>query len=76
MHIRPDPLAALEPGRPWVLAYDVVLRGFHGGWYEAAQVYREWAVGNALWTRHGDLSARLASNRFPRWLTQVPLLTP
>ena len=57
----------------FVLPYEVVLQSFRGGWWEAAQLYREWALANAVWTRKGNLSARAAADDMPAWLLRSPL---
>ena len=41
-----------------------------GGWWEAAQLYREWALSSAVWTRKGNLSQR---TDIPAWLLRTPL---
>jgi hypothetical protein len=79
-HIPDDPLATLTPASPWLMPYEVVLEGFeslppyHSPWYDAAQIYREWATANASWTRRGDIQTRLDSQKFPEYLTTTPLL--
>jgi hypothetical protein len=59
----------------WIMDYAVVLAGFEGDWYDAAQVYRAWALPHARWTRAGNISTRLAAAEYPAWLTGVPLWT-
>ena len=54
--------------------YEVILQGFEGDWYDAAQIYREWALGSAKWTRKGDVATRLRNKQFPEYLTTTPLL--
>lgn len=49
------------------LEYDVVLRTFSGDWYEAAGIYREWALKQA-WAQK-PLAAR---NDMPPWLMESP----
>ena len=41
----------------WVCPYPVVLRGFSGGWYEAARIHRQWAT-QQRWCRRGRLAER------------------
>ena len=55
-------------------ADEVVLQGFEGDWFDASNIYREWALTHARWTRKGDVAARLASKQFPEYLTTTPLL--
>ena len=39
-------------------------------WYDAAQVYRTWAIKSAEWTQQGSLEQR---NRPPAWFVGTPL---
>eukprot|EP01051_Picozoa_sp_SAG22_P011911 SAG22_NODE_1187_length_5217_cov_5.282532_4_plen_570_part_00 len=73
-HIPDNPLAPLQAGEPWEMKYAVVLQGFEGDWYDAAQIYREWALVSADWTRKGDVATRLANKQLPAYLTTTPLL--
>ena len=52
------------------LPYEVVVEAFSGDWWDAAQIYRSWALPNALWTRKGNLSAR---TDVPRWVLDAPV---
>ena len=52
------------------LPYEVVLQAFRGGWWEAAQIYRDWVLDEADWTRKGNLSERAD---VPAWLLRSPL---
>ena len=54
----------------FVLSYPVVVAAFHGGWWDAAQIYRGWALTNAVWARKGNLSQRAD---VPAWLLRAPL---
>eukprot|EP01052_Picozoa_sp_SAG31_P029775 SAG31_NODE_2990_length_4812_cov_6.899215_2_plen_779_part_00 len=72
-HIPDDPLATLTD-KGWTMPYETVLEGFEGDWYDAAQIYREWVLSSARWTRNGDVRTRLAAGQFPRSLTTTPLL--
>lgn len=72
-HIPPNPLAPLGV-KAWEMSYEVVLQGFEGDWFDASQIYRNWAITSANWTRNGDVKARLAKGEFPRYLTTTPLL--
>ena len=72
-HIPDDPLATLTH-EGWTMPYEVVLEGYEGDWYDAAQIYRGWALSSAQWTRRGDLKQRLADGAFPPSLIKTPLL--
>jgi hypothetical protein len=52
------------------IPYEVVLAVVHGGWWDAAQMYRKWALPNAVWTRQGNLSQRTDT---PAWLLRAPV---
>ncbi len=50
------------------LAYNVVLGTFHGDWYRAAEIYRDWA------TKQPFCGPTLAArNDAPKWLTNSPV---
>ena len=53
--------------------YDVVLAGFDGDWWDAAMIYREWVLNNAVWTRRCNLTIRAAKPGYPQWLLKTPL---
>ena len=52
------------------IPYEVVLAAVRGGWWEAAQMYRDWALHSADWTQQGNLSTR---TDVPSWLLRAPL---
>ena len=54
------------------MPYDVVLAGFEGDWWDAANIYREWVLHEAVWTRAGNLTTRAADRAYPQWLLQAP----
>lgn len=39
-------------------------------WFEAAQIYREWVLASAEWTKSGPLSTRTNSPPLPSWYRQ------
>jgi len=50
------------------LPYNVVLGTFHGDWYAAAEIYRNWA------SRQPFCATKLAARTdYPKWLTDSPL---
>ena len=52
----------------WRLPYNVVLGTFHGDWYAAAEIYRNWA------SRQPFCATKLAQRSdVPKWLTDSPL---
>ena len=63
-------------GAEYTLPYPVVLESFAGTWFDASQIYREWALAEAAWTRAGPLSARAkltGANSVAQWLLDTPL---
>jgi len=56
-----------------LLRYKVVVAAVRGGWWEASQIYREWALAEAVWTRKGNLSTRADNGDMPAWLLRAPL---
>ena len=61
------PAIVSSPG--WSLSMDTVVGVFTGGWYDAAQIYRDWGV-QQPWASKGPLCSR---NDLPAWLTQIGL---
>ena len=59
----------------WTLPYPTVLAVVDGGWWPAAQVYREWSLAHAAWTRNGPLSSRIAQGTVPGWVATTPAWT-
>jgi len=53
----------------FTLPYDCVAGPFRGDWFDACQIYREWAVKQS-WCRKGKLSER---NDIPKWYKEAPL---
>jgi len=53
----------------FVLPYDVVARPFRGDWFDACQIYRDWALVQS-WCRKGPLSVR---RDIPKWYKEAPL---
>jgi len=52
------------PNRRFVVDYPVVMRFFKGDWYDAARVYRDWAI-KQPWCRLGPVSSR---KDVPEWV--------
>ena len=51
------------------LPYDCVAGPFRGDWYDACQIYREWAI-RQTWCRKGPLFTR---KEVPEWYKEAPL---
>jgi len=47
---------------------DIVIGPFHGDWYDAARLYRKWAL-TAPWCAKGPIYER---SDYPKWLLRVP----
>ena len=72
LHV-PDTLEGSQPLN-WTLP-PTVLAVINGGWWEAAQIYRSWAIDNAVWTQKGTILRRQAAGQIPNWITRVPFFT-
>ena len=53
----------------FALAYDCVLGPFRGDWFDACQIYRQWALQQS-WCQKGPLATR---QDIPRWYKEAPL---
>ena len=60
-----------EPVREYASPGDVVMGPFQGDWFDAARVYRRWAL-TAPWCDKGPMHAR---SDYPQWLARVPYWT-
>ena len=60
-----------EPVRQYTLPGDAVLGPFGGDWFDAAQIYRKWAI-TAPWCRKGPIYQR---DDYPQWLAKAPYFT-
>ena len=58
------------PGEDYHMSYDVVLGPFIGDWYDAAQIYRAWAL-EQVWCGKGVLKDRLD---IPAWFKEAPVM--
>lgn len=59
----------------WTIAYDTVLAIVEGGWWDAAQVYRGWALQHADWAATGSLKTQLDKGTLPAWAVETPFMT-
>ena len=69
LHV-PDTLEGRRPSN-WTVP-TTVLAVTNGSWWEAAQIYRHWAINNALWTHAGSIRQRQTAGQIPDWITRVP----
>ena len=58
------------PAEDYRMTYDVCVGPFKGGWYDACQVYREWAL-KQRWCSKGPLAVR---DDVPRWYKEAPVM--
>ena len=49
-------------------SYQTILGAFHGDWYDAAQIYREWAL-----QQHWNKNNRLHSGKMNKWLPETDI---
>ncbi|MEQ8280697.1 MAG: DUF6259 domain-containing protein [Deltaproteobacteria bacterium] len=63
-HVPENTVAA---GNDYIQPYPVVLQTFDGDWWDAAQLYRAWAV-QQVWTSKGPLATR---TDYPAWLLET-----
>jgi hypothetical protein len=57
------------PGGRYDVGYPLVLAPFAGDWWDAAQIYRGWALAHAAWVQKGPVISRADT---PAWLLNVP----
>jgi hypothetical protein len=60
-----------KPVREYELPGDAVIGPFAGDWFDAAQIYRKWAV-TAPWAGKGPIHQR---EDYPDWLKKAPYFT-
>ncbi len=58
------------PGLDYEMQFDAVIATHAGGWFEAAKIYRAWAVQKAPWCSGGPVSAR---TDIPQWFKECSL---
>lgn len=64
------PPSMAEPGRDYESPYPVVVGTHPGDWFDAARIYRAWAVKHSLWFPKQPLSR---NSDTPPWLKHNPL---
>ena len=64
----PDAGVVRSGGETIEIDFPVVIAPFGGDWFDAAQIYRTWALAEADWTQQGPLSQ---SRRNDTWLWNV-----
>lgn len=58
------------PREDYHMSYDVVVGSFKGDWYDAAQIYRKWAL-KQQWCQKGFLLNR---QDIPAWFKETPIM--
>ena len=74
LHLNAD-LSASAASASFVLPYPVIIQAFVGDWWDASQIYREFALTEASWTRAGSLAMR-AGKGGPHGIAQWMIDTP
>lgn len=64
----PEEMGRCQSG--FELGYDIVLGAVEGDWYDAAQVYREWATTDPPWTARGPIADRAD---VPEWFKRTAI---
>ena len=68
MSVTTQPLGAGQSEKYFLSPYDVVISFFDGNWWDASQIYREWAINQADWVRKGPIALRVDT---PMWLQNL-----
>jgi hypothetical protein len=74
LHLNAD-LSASDPSAVFTLMYPMIVQAFVGDWWDASQIYREFALNEASWTRAGSLATR-AGTSGPQGIAQWMIDTP
>ncbi|MDZ4198296.1 MAG: DUF6259 domain-containing protein [Kiritimatiellia bacterium] len=61
-----------RPGTAWTSPYPVITTGYRGGWPNAAERYRKWAV-QQPWCAKGTILERIRRGELPAWYAKNPL---
>lgn len=64
----PDNMKSKSPQK-WEIPYPIEVRSFSGDWYDAAQIYRNWAI-KQVWCSKGTLVSR-RNNDIPAWFLDM-----
>ncbi|MBU0478049.1 LamG domain-containing protein [bacterium] len=65
-----DPDNMGYPKENYSMSYDFVIGPFTGNWYDACQIYRQWAIKQS-WCSKGPLIER---NDIPKWFKEAPMM--
>jgi len=58
------PPGSSEGNMLYETVFPIVIKPFEGDWYDASNIYRQWALPNADWTKKGRLADR---TNIPQW---------
>ena len=58
------PPGSSEGNKLYETIFPITIKPFEGEWYDASNIYREWALPNADWTKKGRLADR---TNIPQW---------
>ena len=50
--------------------WPIVVSAFENDWWDAAQIYRTWALASADWTKQGTMAQRM--DKIPSWFLLNP----
>ena len=64
------PEGMTEEQSSFELGYEVVTGIYEGDWYDAGQIYRDWALDEATWTAEGPVAER---DDIPEWFKEICL---
>ena len=70
----PDSLLDSDPSN-FTVPYPTVFAVTEGDWWDAAQIYRDWALAHAHWTSSGPLQAQVKNGMLPQWIVEAPFST-
>lgn len=62
------PPGSSEGNMLYETVFPITIKPFEGDWYDAANIYREWALPNADWTKKGRLAER---TNIPQWTYDI-----
>ncbi len=65
--VRHYPTDMVTPGSDYVMPFDFVATAYDGDWYDAAMIYRRWAL-KQLWCRRGPFVSR---RDIPQWFKEA-----
>ena len=71
VHVHPYVDTEVHYGEDWAQPFPWIIRLQRGDWYDAAQIYRKFAL-TTSWTKHGPL---VKGRKTPLWYQQIGVVT-